>query len=1034
MPLDVQTACDNFAEAMQASWPLSELRISAEPLPVRANLAVYHYAKLQTELPGIEAKAALHQSLSMAGAGIVLLTGPSGAGKTSELRWLGRTLASQARSRDHAALPLYIDLGDIGVSDKLDLQTLVFQALSDVYGLKQEQISDSGHTFVLLVDTFNILNSARLARIVLNDAFVLKMRNGISVVIASQPLQAVDTYLNDRASSVRIELQPLGSHEQDEWQAKFESIDAKHGVAQLLSRFPHLRGLFGSCLNLALAASAYNQAAAKRNPPRFTEYPGVAGILNGFVRFAVRRAIATNRLPEGTDLYSVSAAMERICLAAVERGLTSSIPAHEIAGMSQSNDVTDGGRLPADRLPEFRMAAQVATAAGLLQLDRLGLYRFQHALFVEYFAARHVARRLRALWSYELFDGELWHFLARRELDGVIAMALAILQKEPHGLDMLQRLFDQLLPVDPVGACRIAAQIGGAAAAEHVLDLCDHGDPAVAEAAMRAVAVAGGNLASALLEQFWPRKPDRDAQGGSARKAAEFRRQRRPLLLEILCRNANASIVVPRLTSLLTKSSESDEDRCAALVVAARSGLQELHDAALLCITDLARSGLQLLLEHGGEALATLQPDFLINVARDERIRSVPERLASLQLMTRYPHVQSAPCLLAIATSTTTDPQFRQEAIRGLGVLRVEAAAGPLWTLLVQSCGDPSAASMRGTIMEALLRIQPRFPILTAAGHESDLHETGRSPDNRERILQSIFHDKSEDFANRALALRYLATNKDQATEDLLVQLLQDNEWMEVAIELLGVIGTPSALNLLSAMATRPLREPHPYRAIAALKAYEKEAPAVLRSIIKNDQLSEARVSAALDALEDIWSPDVMRLLAMVICDRDLPLSRRELAVGLLLNKGGAHAQRLLLKLSDSGEVPADLRARIQEVTTTRWRQPPDNLIERITLQQQRLSEVMQSIAQGAALQNLPLRLADQITFKLLVHEFACMVNDNPSTSCGVQGFQKFAAGKGWKVTRRMVESSKLFRDAVPSGGRGRPRKARPLSDAVDKQ
>jgi len=368
----------------------------------------------------------------------------------------------QKRRSSRDSVPVYIDL-EQRETDYADCSTL-----QDVLEKSRPPELSTKHPIMWFLDGLdNLPGSGTLeAGAFLRDAY---RRAGPDECFAfsTRPMRAVDVALGDLGRTWRLKLESLGRNVRDEWVQKHCSR-AVPELSDFERTYPQHVGFLDVPVLFAMVLSTCLDKHPEGKAFKWDVYPGRAGLFKGFVTYMLNRRIRDERQ---THRYEVRYAQ------AVEGVFWRALVSDQQSRSRQPYRIADGdvdtylvkafGPENLDsRRSDWTRGMQVLRKAGLiLKPTDEGACRPLHALFAEYWAARHLARRFADGAEGGWFEAELWDHFQDKRLDPVLADALAVLSTGESGSERIRAAHKAVEPRYPFEAVEMMGNVGGDAAA-----------------------------------------------------------------------------------------------------------------------------------------------------------------------------------------------------------------------------------------------------------------------------------------------------------------------------------------------------------------------------------------------------------------------------------------------------------------------------------------------------------------------------------------------------------------------------------------
>ena len=459
-PALLQT-CRQVMEAMERTWkrlPLSKKL--QEPLPLRSIARRKTKAERLADQEFENGFDAILSAIWNHCGKPIIVEGVAGGGKTTALRWAAYCLAERAMKDPSALLPVYVDLGRTGQWSATDtLKGLLAKQLSRRIPIDYEPFISSERRKLILLDGLDLVSDQRVRRALLDDVWT---DPNIPVLVSTRLDVRLASWLQDWPEVLWISLSALDRSAREQWLKDNTSDSAREHFRTIISQNPHLGTLLDVPLVFAMTASVCVDSLESVTFD-VTRYSGRAGVFDGFVTFAIERAIEETRLPRDAkqEFNHFREDLELICALAVRAGFQDRIPDEFLARQ------LTGAQCNLDRKAAWRKALHILEEAGILARDEEEeSYRFLHQQFAEYFAARAYAARWREAESINNFESSFLDLAKELRFDDITSQALAILYSDPSTKPLVKKAFDATAAADIAGACKMLAASGSQFAAQ----------------------------------------------------------------------------------------------------------------------------------------------------------------------------------------------------------------------------------------------------------------------------------------------------------------------------------------------------------------------------------------------------------------------------------------------------------------------------------------------------------------------------------------------------------------------------------------
>ncbi len=481
-----------FARCAHESWQKRNLLGKAlnAPLPQEVLLSLKD-SERQTRRTYKNVLDALLAARELAPRAPVLIEADPGFGKTTALRWVEACMAERClRGNEEALLPVYVDLGDPELGSAAhSLESVLQHQFQRRYPIDYGSLPHSCPR-LFLIDGLDLLALRRTGEVLVREAFEASVRTEDLYVLASRPLDHLRYAFEMQGPYVHVQLGPLDADARDQWLQTTLSDPAPRLLRNVAAQAGH-RLLHVPLLWALVVRACLEQASDEVSSPWDT-YPGMTGILDGFVQAAVRRAVREGRLQPMTHVYELTAAVEQVCYRAAQRGSHDAILLAELSELihAPTGDAQDDTHA----VELWERGKVTLMQAGLLWPDKTGQHlRFLHQSFAEYLAGRYCARSLRHLDHGGDFDAFLTEMLSSRALDPVTKHALACLATSEEGRKVFNRAFDFLSHACVEDACSLFSATGAHPARRLIRRFEDSVQPQQAFAAAQALAELDGD-------------------------------------------------------------------------------------------------------------------------------------------------------------------------------------------------------------------------------------------------------------------------------------------------------------------------------------------------------------------------------------------------------------------------------------------------------------------------------------------------------------------------------------------------------------
>ena len=432
--------CRLLAKDMERTWqrlPRSPKLKHVPPIMLRTALLVHEGHKpLDTIKPPFSSPhAGIEAAFREADRPLVLLFGRPGSGKTTALKWTTREFARRLvrkRRLNGEPIPIYVDLGT-WKNKHADCNRL-----GDL--LKRCKPKGFGRRAVTwFLDGLDLLpgTGPHAACAVLEDARE-RANVGERFVFSTRPTLAVEGVLGEWGRSCRLSLLPLDTDKRIVW-ARKNCPETISTLAGLERDCPQHAGFLDTPLLFGMALSvSLDKGLEVLKPFRWDLLPGRAGPLQGFVAYALARAIRDGRITEAerNDYEEESSGVVKGAFwAALASGQRDRLPRANVeAYLSRAFGDVDKSLREA-----WKKGRGILLKAGLLHdLAGESAWGVVHQQFAEYWAARHLASRLDNAFEAAWLEAELWDHLTDMRLDPVVGLALAVVSAKKGGSECLQ--------------------------------------------------------------------------------------------------------------------------------------------------------------------------------------------------------------------------------------------------------------------------------------------------------------------------------------------------------------------------------------------------------------------------------------------------------------------------------------------------------------------------------------------------------------------------------------------------------------------
>lgn len=459
-PALIQT-CKQVMQAMEKRW--KRLPLSAklqEPLPLRAIAGrktisgTFESRDFPNGFDAIVFAARNH------GGKPLIVEAVAGGGKTTAMRWAAYCLAKKALKDPTALLPVYLDLGRTGQWGATDtLRGILNKLLSRRTPIDYEPFISSERRKIILLDGLDLIPDERSRRALLDEVW---SDPDLPVLLSTRPDVRLGSWLQDWPEAIWISLSALDRNAREKWLLENTTASARDHFRTIISHNPHLGTLLDVPLVFAMTASVCVDSPESVTFD-VTRYPGRAGVFDGFVSFAIERAVEETRLPRAAkqEFDHLRQDFERICALAVRTGYQDRVPdeflTRELVATQSSLQLKDS----------WREALHILEEAGIVARDDEDeSYRFLHQQFAEYFAARAFARCWREAESRGQFASSFTDLARELRFDDITSQALAILHSDPSTKSLVKKAFDATAAADLAGACKMLAASGPQFAAQ----------------------------------------------------------------------------------------------------------------------------------------------------------------------------------------------------------------------------------------------------------------------------------------------------------------------------------------------------------------------------------------------------------------------------------------------------------------------------------------------------------------------------------------------------------------------------------------
>jgi HEAT repeat protein len=784
---------------------------------------------------------------SLKGGRPVLLLGGPGAGKTSALKWLARLYAQEAMDGPASTVvPAYVDLGDFIHKESFDIVLEELRDNEEVLG--QSQV-------LWLVDGLDLLLEEKSlnAREVLRRARTLQEKGSDSFILGSRDIPSLAGSLEHWDSSARIVLGTLDRGERQEWVKQFcpeiiRRLDKFERESQNARSFLNVPLLFAMMLSMLLDE--------QEAPFSCSQYPGKAGIFDGFVDYALGRATREGRIShaeaDGIDWET----MPGVYWAAVTSGLEDRFSASVVPRLCRK---AFRENVIGERLSSWQKAVDVLGRAGLILRTPSGVTTINvlHQQFAEHWAAQHLAELLLRARQSGWFAAEMWDHLRERRFDPVVAQALAIVSKDDP--EALREAFSLVSKVSIHDALEFMICTDNNAAFQIVLGVLESRDRVVRIAAMQALIRFNNQLP---LDPIIGLLKDPDPQ--VCQLAAEaLGVMNDPRAFETVLGLLKSSDPEMRRKALKVLGESKDPRAVNPLLGLLKDSDDELRIGVMWALGEL-------------KDLRAVEPLLALLIDSD-----LEGRMGVAYVIRKVKDPRAVEPLLTLLKGS--DLRVRTGAAWVLGELKEPRAVEPLLGLLQDSdlevrrtaawalgeCKDPRAVEpLLGLLKES-----------NPAVRRSAAWALGKFKDPRavEGLLGLL---KDSDFATSGETVGVLATIKDPRAVEPLLSLLKDSDpgvRME-AVQGLGELKDPRAVEPLLSL----LRDSDPevrqrsVRVLGDLK--DSRAVKPLLNLLKDSDGSVRRL--AVQVLREFKDPSAVEPLLCLLNDSDYEV--RWKAAGML--------------------------------------------------------------------------------------------------------------------------------------------------------
>jgi len=431
--------CRLLAKDMERTWqrlPRSPKLKHVPPIMLRTTLLVHegHKPLEGTSPPFSSPHAGIEAAFREADPPLAVLFGKPGSGKTTALKWTAREFARRlVRSRRlDVPVPIYLDLGT------WKSKHAGCNRLDDL--LARCKPKGVGRRAVIwFLDGLDLLPGIgpHAARAVLEGARE-RASVGERFVFSTRPTLAVEGVLGEWGRSCRLSLLPFEADERIVWARKHcpEAISALTDFGQ---DHPQHAAFLDTPLLFAMALSAsLDKELEDLKPFRWDLLPGRAGPLQGFVAYALARAVRDGRITEAerNDYEEESSCVvQGVFWAALASGQRDRLPRANVdTYLSKAYGDVDKSLREA-----WKRGRDILLKAGLLHdLAGESAWGVVHQQFAEYWAARHLASRLDDAFEAAWLEAELWDHLTDMRFDPVVGLALAVVSAKKGGSECLQ--------------------------------------------------------------------------------------------------------------------------------------------------------------------------------------------------------------------------------------------------------------------------------------------------------------------------------------------------------------------------------------------------------------------------------------------------------------------------------------------------------------------------------------------------------------------------------------------------------------------